>query len=363
MRKQHLVESLGGNDTLRVCSDLCGLHAQVMSSAEFTVWARTEGLGRTAVQDALWQDRALVKLWAMRGTLHLVRANEFAIYTAALRTYDHYRKPQWMKYFDTTPKELDHMLAAIQEVLVDNFMTREDLADAVHRKTRSKKLGDHLRASWGSFLKPSSFRGDLCFGPSEGRNVTFTSPSSWIGPFERLDPQASLQEVIRRFIRTYGPVSREDIARWWSGISAAGASRMLSEMNDVVAVDVEGARAYVVEDDVEGMLKERPSKTVRLLPAFDQFIITAPRNTPQVLDPALKARVYRKAAWISQVLLVDGRMLGVWKHERKGSRVDIAIEPFEEPTAWVKKRAEREAKRFAEFLAADPSISWEPGVA
>lgn len=138
---------------------------------------------------------------------------------------------------------------------------------------------------------------------------------------------------------------------------------MLSEMNDVVAVDVEGARAYVVEDDVEGMLKERPSKTVRLLPAFDQFIITAPRNTPQVLDPALKARVYRKAAWISQVLLVDGRMLGVWKHERKGSRVDIAIEPFEEPTAWVKKRAEREAKRFAEFLAADPSISWEPGVA
>lgn len=52
---------------LAIASRLCGLHAQLMSSAELSVWARVEGLERRAVQRAVWEDRTLVKTWAMRG--------------------------------------------------------------------------------------------------------------------------------------------------------------------------------------------------------------------------------------------------------------------------------------------------------
>ena len=48
---------------------LCGLHAQVLSSAGLSVWARVEDLDRQALRHALWEDRTLVKTWAMRGTL------------------------------------------------------------------------------------------------------------------------------------------------------------------------------------------------------------------------------------------------------------------------------------------------------
>ena len=87
---------------LNVASELCGLHAQVMSSAELTLWARVEGLGPEAVKKALWKDRSLVKLWAMRGTLHLLTAADYPTWQAALSTYDHYRRPGWAKYFGVT---------------------------------------------------------------------------------------------------------------------------------------------------------------------------------------------------------------------------------------------------------------------
>src|SRR5690242_18172501 len=69
---------------LAVASRLCGLHAQVLSCAELTAWARVEDLDRQAVQRALWDDRTLVKTWAMRGTLHLLPSDEFALWRGAL---------------------------------------------------------------------------------------------------------------------------------------------------------------------------------------------------------------------------------------------------------------------------------------
>ena len=69
---------------LDVVGDLCGLHAQVMSSAELTLWARVDGLTREEVGELLWEHRHLVKTWAMRGTpLHLLPADSSASGSAA----------------------------------------------------------------------------------------------------------------------------------------------------------------------------------------------------------------------------------------------------------------------------------------
>ena len=74
MGRHHFDKRAPAGRMLAVASRLCGLHAQVMSSAELTLWARVEGLKRQAVQRALWEDRTLVKTWPMRGTLHWRRS-------------------------------------------------------------------------------------------------------------------------------------------------------------------------------------------------------------------------------------------------------------------------------------------------
>jgi hypothetical protein len=85
LTRQHLGRRATREEALGVVSQICGLHAQILSSAELTLWARVEDLEPDAVQKALWEERSLVKTWAMRGTLHLLSAAELPIWVAARR--------------------------------------------------------------------------------------------------------------------------------------------------------------------------------------------------------------------------------------------------------------------------------------
>ena len=80
--------------------------------------------------------------------------------------------------------------------------------------------------------------------------------------------------------------------------------------------------------DVAEAAAARPSGVVSLLPAFDQYVVAAPRDDSPVLAAAHKDRVYRRQGWLSPVLLVDGRIAGVWRHEAKHGEVNVVIEPF-----------------------------------
>src|SRR5579864_5479760 len=107
VHRHHLHQRAPAGSMLAVASRLCGLHAQVMSSAELSVWARVEDLDRRAVQRALWEDRTLVKTWAMRGTQHLLPSQELPLWHAALGTRRRYLKPAlWKKYFGITLEQL-----------------------------------------------------------------------------------------------------------------------------------------------------------------------------------------------------------------------------------------------------------------
>ena len=66
-----------------------------------------------------------------------------------------------------------------------------------------------------------------------------------------------------------------------------------------------------------------------------------------VLPGALKGHVYRPQGWLSPVVLVDDRMEGVWRHERRGDRLSVGIEPFARQPDWVRRAAEEEAERLA----------------
>lgn len=144
---------------LDVVAEICGLHAQLMSSAELSLWTRLDGMEPDAVQRALWDDRTLVKTWAMRGTLHLLPSSELPLWQAGLSTYRHYLKPSWSRAFGITRADLDRLIAAISEALDGRMLTREELSEEVARLSGSAELGAKLRESWGAYLKPAAFRG------------------------------------------------------------------------------------------------------------------------------------------------------------------------------------------------------------
>jgi uncharacterized protein YcaQ len=360
LHRHHLVERAPRRSLGAVVQRIGGLHAQVMSSAELTAWARVKDLPLHALHNALWRSRSLVKLWAMRGTLHLLPARELGLWLGGFATYDHYLKPVWLRSFDISRDELEALISAIGQALDGRLLTREELAIEVERITRSEGVREKVRGSWGPYLKPASFRGKLCFGPGEDQRVRFTSPASWVrGRLEPVAGDEALQEITRRYLGAFGPATREDLARWW-GVQPAQGGRMLAALGDaIVPVDVEGTSGWMLEEHARDVATTEPARVARLLPGFDMWVIGAARGSAALLDPASRKRVYRDQGWISPVLLVNGRMEGVWRHERKGKRLVVTVEPFAgRPAKWVREQVEVEAERLAHFLGGELAVSW-----
>jgi hypothetical protein len=347
MGRHQLLERAAPNDLVRVAGAICGLHAQLKSSAELSLSARIDGLERKTVQEALWSDRALVKLWAMRGTLHLLPAADLGLWLSALGTNT--------KYGNTGHPEIDVLADAVGRALDGRLLTREELALEVERITGSSKHGEWVRFSWGSYLKAASFRGLICFAPSAGSNVRFTKPTTWVdGKIEMPDPEDALREVTRRFLGAYAPLTAEDLALWWTGDGPARGRRMLAALGDeVVDVDVEGLPASMLARDVHALASAEAADTARLLPAFDPWVAGASRRAGALLDSRHRARVYRPQGWFSPVVLVNGRMVGVWRHERKGRRLLVEIEPFRRLPAWAWAQLDADAERVAAFLSGE----------
>ena len=117
MSRSHLTARVGPEALIETVEDICGLHAQIMSSAELSMWARVSGISRADLQNALWEERRLVKLWAMRGTLHLLSSARYPDWQAALNTYEHFNSAAFKRYFGVGAQEINEIVAAIRVVL------------------------------------------------------------------------------------------------------------------------------------------------------------------------------------------------------------------------------------------------------
>jgi hypothetical protein len=348
MRRHHLAARAPRRKGLDVVGEICGLHAQLTASAELALWARVDGLKRDVVPRWLWKDRKLVRTWAQRGTLHLLRADELGLWVgaqSALKPRHHVGS--WLRHWGLTREQADAMLDAIPVALDGVQLTREELAAEVARLTAIKGLDDKLKGGFGDLLKPAAFRGDLCFAPSDGQRVRFTRPDQWLGPWTPMDTDEASLEVTRRYLTRYGPADREDLARWFGMTSPAQAGRWLKALGDE-AVEVDGKVMLAADAGAAAALE--PNGAVRLLPAFDHYVVGAPRGDDEVVPAKQRARVYRPQGWLSPVLLVDGRVAGVWSHERAVDRLVVEIEPFARLPRAVKAGAEAEAEALAGFL-------------
>jgi len=367
IRRQHLEQRAPAGSLLAVASRLCGLHAQVMSSAELSLWARVENLERGAVSRALWEDRTLVKTWAMRGTLHLLPAAEYPFWHAALSTSHRYRRPAlWRKALGISLEELDRVTEAIGRALEGQVRTREELMEEAGRLAGPGALPAKVALNgWGMILKPAAFSGRLCFAPSVGPRVRFTHPDSWLAavrstPGPPVDPHAAAAGIARRFLAAYGPATDGDLARWWGGGGVSAARKWIASLGEEVCpVQLDGKPAWMLAAGARELRGLPPPRSVRLLPGFDHYVVAASRHAERLLPGDLRSRVYRQAGWLSPVLLVNGLMQGVWRHEVKGSRVEVAIEPFVKAPLWVRRAAAQEAERLAAFLDGRLSLTWK----
>ncbi|NUS04469.1 MAG: winged helix DNA-binding domain-containing protein [Nonomuraea sp.] len=328
--RRQFVALADGPDAVAVARRLCGVQAQVASSAQLAVAVRSAAPDRGEIDRALWTDRTLVKTWLMRGTLHLVPADELAGLCAALATLRFWEKGSWQRGHGVTAEEIAAVIEAVPEALKGAPLTREELVDAVVAVTGDVHLREALTSGWGALLKPLSRLGELCYGPPREGKVTFTAPHAWVPGWPgRLPPfEEAGVGVARAFLGAHGPATPEMFDTWlFGGVARKAVLRgwfkeLAPELVEVTTDD--GMVLYALAEHVDDLAATQPSDEVHLLPGFDQFILGAPRSLAPLIPPPLKPKVSRQAGWISPVVVHEGRVAGVWEAKDGAITLDLA---------------------------------------
>lgn len=321
--RSHLAVRAPAAKLVDVVRDVCGIHAQVMGSAELQLAARVDGITQADVRDALWARRTLAKTWTTRGTLHIHPADELSLWTSALRAVE--------------DEEDAAVTAAIGEALRGRRLTREELADAVVERVGPGPR-ERLASGWGWFLGDAAAAGLLCFGPPEGAKVTFVHVEDWLGPQPVWEPEEALREVARRYAHAYAPAGLRQLREWLAA---------------KVDVDVPEAALEPVADSC-----------IRLLPEYDPYVMGF-REREHLVPPEVRAQVsahgkgrYEGPAG-TPFLVVDGLTAGIWRRRKTAKRIELTVEPARLLSAAERKEVEAEAERIGLFLGLEPRLTIE----
>jgi hypothetical protein len=347
LARHHLVGQNPAN-FITICQNICGIQAQVMSAAETQLWARRHDLKRAEIHSALWEKRDLVKTYGMRGTLHLLPSADFYIYINALKRSEVESTRRIMSRFGITAKEAEGLNEAALEALRAGPLTKGELTERVKPRV-GKKMRAAMAQFWNIF-RPAFAEGLICYGPESGKEAVFIRVAQWLPKQKEIPELEAQQMLLRRYLRAYGPATPQDFSKW-TGLLMKEAKAVWETMqNEFIAVSIEGEKAFLLRDDHAQLANSsHAGHVLRLLPHFDPYLL-AHADKNHLVSSSHYKRVYRNQGWISPVVLLDGRVIGVWSYTRRAKRWTLKIEPFQKFSKVICSKIEEEAASLGSFL-------------
>jgi hypothetical protein len=333
-----------------ILRQVVGLQAQVLSAAALGMRVRSQRLHASDVNRALNDDRSIVRSWLMRGTLHVVAAED-------LRWLVQLLGPVFARAGATRHAQLgldDDLktrgVAALRRILADaGPLTRYDLVDRL--RDRGIALDPKTQAPI-HLIQLAALEGILCLGPErDDGESTYVLLDDWVPPAQTPSRRAAPGELARRYFAAYGPATVEDLSAW-SGIPMAEARSAVTGANaSLTEVTIQGQPAFVPKDRLKRMTTSS-TQQVRLLPAFDAYLLGY-RRCELAVPPVLQRRLQRGGGWLHPAVIVNGRAVAAWSLHKSRGRGELRVEPSGSISRAIRAGIESEVTDIGRFLDLD----------
>jgi hypothetical protein len=326
----------------QVVAALGALQAQDYAGVLWSIGLRLSGATVADIERAI-AERAIVRTWPMRGTLHFVAAADV----------------RWLLKL-LAPRVIAGSARRHRQLELDEAIfsrSRTLFTDALRggrRLTRSAMLqilaaaGIETAGQRGyHILWRLAQEGLVCFGPPAGKEQTFVLLDEWLPPAPERDREAALSELARRYFSGHGPATLRDFT-WWSGLAAADARAALELAKPELQQEVVNGQTYWLARAEPPQPRRAPE--VFLLPGFDEYLLGyADRSA--ALDPAYAARVVPGTNGVFfPTLVIDGRVAGTWKRTHTRTHVAIQLSPFTPIAGAAMPAITAAAERYGRFL-------------
>ena len=285
----------------QVVRQLCALQSQEWAAAQLAIQARTQGITQADIHYAREVERSIVLSWSLRGTLHLVAAEDLRWLLAlcgegVIRSTN--RRYQQLGLTESIHEEA---LEAISAVLGrEGALNRAELAAA---------LGEYGIPVAGQaihhLVRFAALRGLICHGPERAGKLTFVLLDQWL-PETTLAPADPLGELARRYLLACAPATMSDFAQW-SGLRAAQVQRAWA------AVAADSERVKTPDGEALMPADQQPiseaETTLRLLPHYDNYLL-AHKERGFIIAGEHARQVFPGGGLIRACAVINGRGAG-----------------------------------------------------
>ena len=286
-----------------VVERLLAVQAQDNRGARLAIRARSTGLTAADVDSALTRDRTLVVSWLNRGTLHLVRSEDYFWLHALTAPQQATANARRLAQEGVSPDAAERGVAVVERALADDGpQTRAALRD------RLEAAGVPVEGqALIHVLAAAARRGTIVRGPMVGAQQAWVLVRDWLGEPPRVDRDRALGELGRRYLAGHGPADARDLARW-AAITLTDARRALGAARPPAAA------------------QPPPPPPPKLLGAFEPLLLGWADRAPVT---GSHTRLVTVNGVFRPFVLAGGRAAGAWRLERR--RVEVEWFDGEQP--------------------------------
>lgn len=333
-------------DPATMVERLVGVQAQEPAPPFVGLWSRIEDFGREALLAAL-RDGSIVRATAMRGTLHLLTAADYAEHRMALqpvlRTALRMPGPREV----TDAGVVDAVLALATRLLREEPRPIGALRGPLHAAfpdLPADALGLVARMLLPLVLLPDDGHPDGFAG-----NARFGLAGPVVEPVAGpLRPEAPPHELVRRYLAAFGPATAADVTKW-SGLT--GTRAVLEELPGLARfLDEHGRTLFDLPDAPRP--PEDAAAPVRFLPRFDNALLSHADHA-RILDPAHRPHVFTVNGIIRGTVLHDGFVVATWVVADGDDEAVLRVLPFARVPQRAAASIRAEGRRLLRFLAPD----------
>jgi hypothetical protein len=300
--------------------------------AFLSLMARRPSLNVGDVEEALINDRSLVRAGAFRKSVFLLATEDYPLYYRAMAESLQSAGMSRLRSAGIDEADLHGYARRLREANLERPESQNNLAEIMFPGRLKRPAQDVEQLLFRKLCD----LGVLVRATSKGwkgNQYTYALADTWLEGVDLTSdhPEPARAEVVRRYLRTYGPSRIED-AVWWTGLPFATVRRVLDNMGREVVkypVDGLGEGLLALRETVDAIRKSQGGDDGRILflPLWDAYPLGW-RDRTRVVDPQFAPWVYDPAGNTTSVIVEGGRVIGLWQF-RDGDMITLEFHVFE----------------------------------
>jgi len=310
LSRQHLTEK---TDKFTVCHDLNGFQAQITVNVFHSLKIR-------CIEEITKDNfgNGLVKNWTVRGTVHAFAADELGLFrykrnnhpyrSDDFKGYAHQRTGKWL----LTPERQRYFSHIILDSLKESMRTREELKTICLQNSMEESELSMMFCQWGGGIQDLCLRGFIYYVVQEKKAFALCPP------FEPMDEDDAILEMMRRYFTHIAPATIKDAA-YYFGWSQTYVKEIMKKL-PLIQIEINGNTYYYLEE-LKGDYPDIPRCI--LLAGFDQLMLGYQKKDSIYLPPEHLRGIFNLAGIIMPPILLDGKVVGKW--QKKNTKLTFTL--------------------------------------